>query len=59
MLRAGESYVAFRATVRSDSPDHTQDTVILVVYDNAKSKPRNKAGFQVDSEEIIAHKAAR
>jgi hypothetical protein len=59
MLRAGETYTAFRATVGSDPPDHTKDTAILVVYDNVKNGPRNSAGFQIDSEEAIASKAAK
>jgi hypothetical protein len=59
MLRAGETYTAFRGTVGSDPPDHTKDTAILVVYDNVKNGPRNNAGFQIDSEEAIARKAAK
>jgi hypothetical protein len=54
MLRAGETYTAFRGTVGSDPPDRTKDTVMLVVYDN--SGPRNAAGFRIDSEESIARK---
>jgi hypothetical protein len=59
MLRAGETYTAFRGTVGSDPPDHTKDTAILVVYDNVKNGPRNNAGFQIDLEETIARKAAK
>ena len=59
MLRAGETYTAFRGTVGSDPPDHTKDTAILVVYDNVRNGPRNSAGFQIDSEEAIAGKAAK
>jgi hypothetical protein len=59
MLRAGETYTAFRGTVGSDPPDHTKDTAILVVYANVKNGPKNSAGFQIDSEEAVASKAAK
>lgn len=59
MLRAGETYTAFRGTVGSDPPDHTKDTAILVIYDNEKDGPKNNAGFQIDSEEAIGRKPAK
>jgi hypothetical protein len=59
MLRAGETYTAFRGTVGSDPPDRTHDTAILVVYDNVKNGARNSGGFQIDSEEVLEHRAAK
>jgi hypothetical protein len=56
MLRAGETYTAFRGTVVSDPPEHTKDFAVLVVYDNVNNGPRNSAGFRIDSEESIAPK---
>jgi hypothetical protein len=59
MLRAGETYTAFRGTVGSDPPDHTKDVALLVVYDNVTNGPKNSAGFQIDSEEALPRKASK
>ena len=50
MLRAGETYKAFRA-VEKDPADETKVSTILVIYDNVKNPRRDNAVFNIDSEE--------
>jgi hypothetical protein len=56
MLRAGETYKAFRATVPKDPKDETTDSLILAVYNNVKNVRRDSSVFEVDSEEAVARK---
>jgi hypothetical protein len=56
MLRAGETYTAFRGVVQEDPADETKDSAILVVYDNVKNSRRDNAVFSIDSEEAKAAK---
>jgi len=56
MLRAGETYEAFRATVQNDPKDESKDSPILVVYNNVKNVRRENAVFSIDSEEAITRK---
>jgi len=58
MLRAGETYKAFRAVTERDSADETKDVTTLVVYNNVKNSRRDNAVFSVDSEEAIAQPLA-
>lgn len=56
MLRAGETYKAFRGVAEEDPADETKDSTILVVYDNVKNARRDNAVFSIDSEEALARK---
>jgi hypothetical protein len=56
MLRAGETYKGFRATVQKDPKDETKDSTILVIYNNVKNARRDNAVFTIDSEEAISRK---
>jgi hypothetical protein len=56
MLRAGESYKAFRAVAQRNSADETKDQTILAVYDNVKNVRRDNSVFHIDSEESITTK---
>jgi hypothetical protein len=56
MLRAGETYKAFRAVAEQDPVDETKDSTILVVYDNVKNARRDNAVFSIDWEEAIPRK---
>jgi hypothetical protein len=56
MLRAGESYKAFRGVAQKDSADETKDQTILVIYDNVKNVRRDNSVYSIDSEEAIAGK---
>ena len=53
MLRAGESYKAFRGVAQRASADETKDQTILVIFDNVKNVRRDNGVFSVDSEEVI------
>ena len=56
MLRSGESYGAFRAIIRTDPKDETEDPSSLVVTNNGKNSRRPNAVFAIDSEESIPQK---
>jgi hypothetical protein len=56
MLRAGETYRAFRGTLGNDPKDETKDAAILVIYNNTKNVRRDNATFNIDSEEAITAK---
>jgi len=56
MLRAGETYRAFRGTLGNDPKDETKDAAILVIYNKTKNARRDNATFNIDSEEAITAK---
>jgi hypothetical protein len=56
MLRAGETYRAFRGTMENDPKDETKDAASLVVYNNVKNPRRENAVFTIDLEESIRRK---
>jgi hypothetical protein len=56
MLRASETYKAFRATIQNDPKDESQDSAVLIVYNNVPNPRRENAIFSIDSEESIAQK---
>jgi hypothetical protein len=56
MLRAGETYKAFRGIVQNDPKDETKDAANMVVYNNVKNSRRENAVFTIDSEESITRK---
>ena len=56
MLKAGESYEAFRAITRTDPKDETKDSSSLVIANNVKNSRRPNAVFAIDSEESIPQK---
>lgn len=56
MLRAGETYKAFRAVAEKDAADETKDQTILVIYDNVKNVRRDNSVYNIDFEEAIARK---
>jgi hypothetical protein len=51
MLRAGETYNAFRAEVEMDPKDQSKDAAILVIYNNTSNVRRENAVYNIDSEE--------
>lgn len=53
MVRAGESYKAFRAVAQGSAGDETKDFAILIVYNNSKNVRRDNSVFQIDSEEAM------
>ena len=56
MLKAGESYEAFRAITTTDPKDETKDSSSLVISNNVKNNRRPNAVFAIDSEESIPQK---
>jgi len=56
MLRAGETYKAFRAISSNDPKDETKDSPILVIYNNVKNGRRENSVFAIESEEAIIRK---
>jgi hypothetical protein len=56
MLKAGESYEAFRAITTTDPKDETKDSSSLVIANNVKNSRRPNAVFAIDSEESIPQK---
>ena len=56
MLRAGETYKAFRGVLQEDQTDETKDSAILIVFDNVQNSRRDNAVFGIDSEEAKAAK---
>jgi hypothetical protein len=56
MLRASETYKAFRATIQNDPNDRSKDAAILVVYNNLKNNSRDNSILDIDSEEAIPKK---
>jgi hypothetical protein len=56
MLRAGETYKAFRATAQTDPKNEASDAAILVVYNNVKNIRRDNSAFDIDSEQALTKK---
>jgi hypothetical protein len=56
MLKAGESYEAFRAITTTDPKDETKDSSSLVIANNVKNSRRPNAVFAIDSEESVPQK---
>jgi hypothetical protein len=56
MLKAGESYEAFRGITTTDPKDETKDSSSLVIANNVKNSRRPNAVFAIDSEESSPQK---